>query len=191
MPHPLSVCTRLTIALLTLLTHSLTLTIMMGLFMTCLATRPLWHALVWALLLVGWTITIILLDWGLRWYFITSVLSCIRPPPHHDISLESFGMPSQSTRTPPSSTTTELHFIYTASSQEPLDPGVQDDQATQLPYCHAHDPTAPIPDYDPTARAQYEWEKSWARKPVSPPVQGLEQRIVTDIESQPLPPFTG
>ena len=74
---PLSVCTHLTIALLALLMHSLTLTIVMGHFMTHLATHPLWHALVWTLLLVGWTITIILLDWGLRWYFITSVLSCI------------------------------------------------------------------------------------------------------------------
>ena len=46
-------------------------------FVTCLAMRPLWHALVWTLLLVGWTITIILLDWGLHWYFIMSVLSCI------------------------------------------------------------------------------------------------------------------
>ena len=99
-------------------------------------------------------------------------------------------MPSQSTRAPPSSTTTKLHFVYTAPSQEPLHPGVplqQDDQATQLPYHHAHDLTAPIPDYDPTARAQYEWEKSWARKPVSPPAQGLEQRIITNIESQSTP----
>ena len=116
MPRPLSVHTHHSIALLALLMHSLTLTIMTGLFMTCLATHPLWHALVWTLLLVGWTITIILLDWGLCWYFITSVLLCIQPPPHHDISLKSFGMPLQSAHTPPSSTTTKLRFIYTAPS---------------------------------------------------------------------------
>ena len=71
MPRPLSVRACLTIALLVLLMHSLTLTIVTGLFVTHLAMHPLWHALVWTLLLVGWTITIILLDWGLCWYFIT------------------------------------------------------------------------------------------------------------------------
>ena len=163
MPHPLSVHTRLAIVLLALLMHLLTLTIMTGLFVTRLATCPLWHALVWTLLLVGWIITIILLDWGLRWYFITSVLSHIQPPPHHNISLESFSIPSRSAHAPPSSTTTELHFVYTTPSQEPLHPGVplqQDDQTTQLPYCHTHNPTAPIPNYDPTAQAWYKWEKS-------------------------------
>ena len=94
MPRPLSVCTRLTIALLALLTHSLALTIVMGLFVTRLATRPLWHALVWTLLLVGWTITIICLfchasDLPHVMISLSNHLACPRNPhaPHHPLLL--------------------------------------------------------------------------------------------------------
>ena len=48
--------------------------------MTHLAMRPLWHALVWTLLLVGWTITIILLDWALMvFHYICSVMHPTSP----------------------------------------------------------------------------------------------------------------
>ena len=49
----------------------------------------------------------------------------------------------------------------------------------QLPYHRTHDPT--IPNYDPTVQVQYEWEKSWAQKPVSLPAQVLRLEYFSDI----------
>jgi hypothetical protein len=188
-PRPLAIRTRLAVALLALLVHSLALTIATGLFVTRLAVRPLWCVLAWSLLLSGWAGAMALLDWGLHWYLVRSILSRTRPPPHHEISLESFGAPPRAARTPPSSTTTELHVVYTTPSQEPLHPTIR------LPYRHAHDPTAPIPYYDPTALARYEWERSWAQKPTSPPAQDpsvqtcneLELGVATDVGIEPVP----
>ena len=60
-----------------------------------------------------------LLDWGFRWYFITSILSHSRPPPHHSISLRSFSTPTQAAHTTLSSTTTELHITYTTPLESP------------------------------------------------------------------------
>ena len=145
--RPLTVRARLAIALLVLLAHLLALTIAMGLCVACLAMHPLWRALAWSLLLGGWIGAVVLLDWGFHWYFITSVLSHSHPPPHHSISLRLFSTPVRAAHTTLSSNTAELCVAYTTPSQEPLDP------LTQLPYHHAHDPTAPIPYYNPTARA--------------------------------------
>ena len=172
MPRPLTVRTRLTIALLVLLAHSPALTIATGLCLTHLTTCPLWRALAWSLLLGGWVGAIVLLDWGFCWYFITRS----RPPPHHSISLGSFGTPARAARTASSSTTTELYVAYATPSQEPLD------LATRPPHRHTHDPTAPIPYYDPTVQARYEWERSWARKPVSPPAHDASALVHHESE---------
>ena len=174
-PCPLTVQACLAIVLLALLAHLLTLTITTGLCVAHLATCPLWHALAWSLLLGGWIGAIMLLDWGFCWYFIASILSHSRPPPHHSISLGVFSTPAQVAHTL-SSTTTELHITYTAPSQEPLNP------STQLPYHHAHDPTAPIPYYDPTTRAQHEWARSWAQKPASPPAHDASALVCHESE---------
>ena len=156
MPRSLTVRTRLSIALLALLVYSLALTIATGLCLTHLTTRPLWRAVTWSLLLGGWIGVIVLLDWGFRWHFATSILLCSCPPLHYSISLRLFVTPAPAACTPLSSTTTELHVVYATPSREPLNP------ATRPPYHHAHDPMAPIPYYNPTAHARYEWERSWA-----------------------------
>ena len=107
---------------------------------------------------------------------ITCVFRCHRLG-HHSGYVLTRGWLSESSTL--SSTTTELHIAYTTLSREPLDP------STQLPYRHAHDPTAPIPYYNPTARARYKWARSWAQKPALPPAHDASALVHHESEEGP------
>jgi hypothetical protein len=180
--HASSLRFRLALVLAALFTHSLALTIAVGLFVACHIAHLPQRILLWSLLTLGWVGAIILADWGLRWGFIRFVLSFIHSSRHarshhSDISLESFSALPRSSQPSRASTPFERHLAHITPSMEPLCPETPlrlqdalhlrretDDERMQThPYHHAYDPTAPEPVYDPTALARYELERSWAR----------------------------
>jgi hypothetical protein len=182
--HAPSLRFRLVLVFVVLFAHSLTLTIVVGLFAARHTAHLPQHVLTWSLLTLGWVGTIILVDWSFRWGFLrfvlTFVCSSIHARSHHDdISLSSFSAPPRTLQPSRASTPFERHLAHITPSMEPLCPGTPlrlqdalhlrretDDEVMQThPYRHAYDPTAPEPIYDPTALARYELERSWARLP--------------------------
>jgi hypothetical protein len=174
-----SVHTCLTVMLTLLLTHSLALTIMVGLYAARHTTHLPQRVLAWRLLSLGWVGTIKLADWGLCWLFTRFILLFIyplicSPPRHNDIALESFGGLPQSLR----SSQPSIPLQIPMSLQDALHLQNEDEPPLTPPYHHTHNLTTPAPIYDPTALACYQIEGSWAQKP------GL--RATTDAEIEPI-----